>query len=126
MKTTIQSIIKSFGYAFDGIKYAIQTQKNMHIHIFIGLIVLFTSFLVNCSQLEIAILFTIIGLVISLEIMNTAIEVMINLVSPTNQPLAKISKDLGAASVLIAAIVAVIVGLLILFPRLFHLLQLLR
>ena len=74
MKTTLQSIIKSFGYAFDGIKYAIQTQKNMHIHIFIGLIVLFTSFLVNCSQLEIAILFTIIGLVISLEIMNTLSE----------------------------------------------------
>lgn len=113
LKTTL-----SFKYALEGIVYAFRTQKNLRIHIFVAFIIIFLSFLVKCSPLEIAVIVLTIGLVISLELLNTAIEATIDIVSPENRPIAKIAKDLAAASVLIAAISSVIIGLIILEPRL--------
>jgi rRNA maturation RNase YbeY len=121
-KLTIRPDLNSFRYAFDGILYAIRTQKNLRIHLTIALLVTLFSLFLYCSPLEIAILFLTISVVISFELINTAIEATIDLVSPHSQPLAKIAKDLGAAAVLITAICSIIIGGFILGPRLFTLL----
>ena len=121
MKTLINSIIHSFKFALDGIRFALKTQKNLHIHLTIAALVTIASFFLHGSPIEIAILVLTIAVVISLELVNTAIEATIDLVSPHSQPLAKIAKDLGAAAVLIAALFAVIIGVIILVPRLFAL-----
>jgi rRNA maturation RNase YbeY len=121
-KLIIKPDLKSFGYAFDGILYAFRTQKNLRIHLSFAVLVTILSFYLNCSPLEIAILFLTMSVVISFELINTAIEATIDLVSPHSQPLAKIAKDLGAAAVLITAICSIIIGIIILGPKLFSLL----
>ena len=116
MKLLINSILKSFRFALDGIRFALKTQKNLHIHLTIASLVILLSVFLHCSSIEITILLLTIVVVISLELVNTAIEATIDLVSPHSQPLAKIAKDLGAAAVLIAALCSVIIGVIILGP----------
>jgi len=122
MKSLIKSIINSFIFALDGIRFALKTQKNLHIHLTVATLTIISSFFLRCTSMEIAILLLTIAVVITLELVNTAIEATIDLVSPHSQPLAKIAKDLGAAAVLIAALCSVIIGLIILGPKLFSLL----
>lgn len=118
----MNSFFNSIKFAIDGIRFALKTQKNLHFHLTIAGLVIIASFFLHCSSVEITILVLTIAVVISLELVNTAIEATIDLVSPHSQPLAKIAKDLGAAAVLIAALFAVIIGVTILFPKLFALL----
>jgi rRNA maturation RNase YbeY len=122
MKLTIKPDLDSFRYAFDGIVYAFRTQKNIRIHLTVAILVTLLSIFLHCSSAEIAILFITMSMVISLELINTAIEATIDLVSPHSQPLAKIAKDLGAAAVLITAICSIIIGAIILGPKLITLL----
>lgn len=81
-------------------------------------LVIIVSFWLRLAALEWAILFLVIGFVWFAEFLNTALEVIVDLASPVKHPLAKVGKDVGAAAVLIAALVAIIVGLLILGPPL--------
>ena len=118
----MNSFFNSIKFALDGIRFALKTQKNLHFHLTIAGLVIIASFFLQCSSVEITILVLTIAVVISLELVNTAIEATIDLVSPHSQPLAKIAKDLGAGAVLIAALFAVIIGVTILFPKLFALL----
>ena len=118
----MNSFFNSIKFAIDGIRFALKTQKNLHFHLTIAGLVIIASFFLQCNSVEITILLLTIAVVISLELVNTAIEATIDLVSPHSQPLAKIAKDLGAAAVLIAALFAVIIGVTILFPKLFALL----
>ena len=122
MKLLINSIPSSFRFALDGIRFALKTQRNLHTHLTIASLVTLLSIFLHCSSIEITILLLTIVVVISLELINTAIEATIDLVSPHSQPLAKISKDLGAAAVLMAALFSVIIGIIILGPKLFCLL----
>lgn len=122
MKLLINSILNSFRFALDGIRFALKTQRNLHIHLIIAFLVTLFSIFLHCSSIEITILLLTIVVVISLELINTAIEATIDLVSPHSQPIAKIAKDLGAAAVLIAASCSVIIGVIILGPKLFGLL----
>lgn len=113
LKTTL-----SFKYAIEGIVYAFKTQKNFRIHSGVAILVIFLSFLLQCSFQEITAIVLSIGLVISFELINTAIEASIDLITPENKPLAKIAKDLAAAAVLVTAFTAVVIGLLTLGPKL--------
>jgi diacylglycerol kinase (ATP) len=108
----------SFKYAIEGIKYAIRTQRNLRIHFIIAAVVLLLAFYLRCNLLEFAVIILTITLVICFELLNTAIEATIDLVSLINQPLAKIAKDLGAATVLCAAIGSIFIGIVILGPKL--------
>lgn len=109
---------RSFKFAADGLLYAFKTQRNLRIHLFIALLIIIAGIFLQISFLEFSILILTIAVVISMELFNTAIEAGIDLVSPDNQPLAKIAKDLGAAAVLMFALASIIIGLLILGPRL--------
>lgn len=113
-----KSRFRSFGYAFRGWWYVIRTQKNAWIHAVITTVVVIMAFWLKVSALEWAILVLTIALVWSAEFFNTAIEAVVDLASPTHHPLAKTGKDVGAAAVLIAALAAILVGLLILGPPL--------
>lgn len=114
----MQRLIKSFGYAFSGAGYAFGTQLNFKIHCIALLCVLALGWYLNISAQEWLWIVGVSGMVIVAELFNTAIEVLVDLVSPNYHEKAKIVKDVAAAAVLIAAFVAVIVGLIIFFPKL--------
>jgi diacylglycerol kinase len=114
----LQSRARSFRYAFSGWWYVIRTQRNAWIHALISLVVLGLSIWLRLSLQEIAIIVLTIAMVWTAEFLNTALEAVVDLASPQHHPLAKVGKDVGAAAVLIAALAAVVIGLLILGPPL--------
>ena len=109
--------IKSFGYAFKGIKTVFSTEANMKIHILIAILVVICGFFFRISITEWMLCLICFGLVISLEMMNTAIEKTIDLVSPEFHSLAEKAKDAAAGAVLVSAIIAAVVGLIIFIPK---------
>jgi len=109
-----ENVVKSFGYAFAGIWYSIRTQRNAKIHIAIAVILISLAIFLQRSATDIAILVLTFGLVFAAEMSNTAIESMVDLVSPNLHPLAKISKDVAAGAVLVAALAEAVVGFIIL------------
>jgi diacylglycerol kinase (ATP) len=115
----IRSRIASFGHAFHGWEYVIRTQRNAWIHAFFTGVAVALGFWLRIPARDWAPLVIAIAMVWAAEILNTAIEAVVDLASPTHHPLAKVGKDVGAAAVLIAAGAAVIVGLLVLGPPFF-------
>ncbi len=109
---------QSFGHAFRGWGYALRTQPNTWIHALITVAVFLMAFWLRLPMRDWAVLLVMTAVVWAAEFFNTAIEAVVNLVSPDHHPLAKASKDAAAGAVLIAALIAVLVGLLILGPPL--------
>jgi diacylglycerol kinase (ATP) len=105
--------IKSFSYAFQGIKTFFQTQYNAWIHTLAGVCVIVLGIVFKLTIPEWCWLIFAIGLVFITEMLNTAIEFLTDLVSPEYHPLAKKVKDVAAGAVLVAAIIAVIIGVLV-------------
>ena len=111
----------SFKHALDGLVFVLVTQKNAWIHLFATILVVAAGLLLRINLVSWLALILSIGLVWSMEIINTAIEAMVDLLSPQFHPSAKIAKDAGAAAVLFAAITSAIVGLLVFLPAIFNL-----
>ena len=109
----IERIKFSFRNAISGIRTAFETQRNLRIHIAIGILVLTLGIIIQVSTEEFILLLIIILLVIISELFNTAFEFSVDLISPEYNQLAKKVKDIGAAAVLITTIFAVIVGIII-------------
>lgn len=102
----------SFHYAFAGIMYAVRTQPNMRVHLVAAALVLLATLVLRIERIYIiAIVLTIVA-VLALELINTAIEAVVDLLTVAHHPLAKTAKDAAAGAVLIATIGAVIVGYL--------------
>ena len=112
MLNNLRAFFKSFIYAFRGITVAILTQRNLRFHIVALIYVCVLSLFYNLSKYEYMILTIIFVLVISLELVNTAIESVVDLCSPKYNKLAEISKNCAAGAVLVSAIGAVIIGIL--------------
>lgn len=112
------SRIQSFKHAFAGWCYVLRTQRNAWIHLVATLTVIIAGLILRIKTVEWAILAVAIGLVWTAEFVNTALEAVVDLASPEMHPLARVGKDVGAAAVLISAMLAVVVGLLILGPAL--------
>ncbi|WP_026732906.1 diacylglycerol kinase [Fischerella sp. PCC 9605] len=109
----------SFKYAWCGISYAFQTQRNFRIHVVICVLALVMSFFLHLKAVEIAVIGITSGLVLALELLNTAIESVVDLtVKQTYHELAKIAKDCAAGAVLVSALVAILVAGMLLFPPL--------
>ena len=109
--------IRSFGYAFKGIKAVFGNEANMNIHLIMSILVIACGFIFKISITEWMLCIICFGLVISLEMLNSAIENLVNLVSPEQNKIAGKIKDISAGAVLIAAICAAIVGLIIFAPK---------
>lgn len=114
----VRKRVASFGYAFQGWFFALSTQPNTWIHALATVLVVIFAVWLRVTRIEWAILVLCIGGVWAAEFMNTAIEAAIDLASPEHHPLAKAGKDVAAASVLIMAGAAAIVGFIILGPPL--------
>ena len=108
----------SFLFALKGLAHTFRTQLNFRIHLLAVAIVTVCGLALHLPATEWAILALTSGAVLAAEAFNTAIEVLVDLVSPEYHKQAGIVKDVAAGAVLLAAIVAVIVGLLIFVPRL--------
>lgn len=113
----MQNFIKSFRYAFEGIIHAVKTERNFKFHLIATVIVITTGLLSDLTSTEWFIILVLIGGVLSLELLNSAIERVVNLVTMERMPLAKQAKDLAAGAVLIFAIMSAIIGLLIFIPK---------
>ncbi len=118
MKSFFSSRIASFRYAFHGWHYALRTQQNIWIHTAVATAVLVLGLWLRLPTRDWAVLVLTTAIVFTAEFLNTSIEAVVDLASPEIHPLAKIGKDVGAAAVLVAALAAILVGLLILGPPL--------
>jgi diacylglycerol kinase len=111
-------IVRSFGYAFEGLAILLRTQPNFWIHVLAACAALGLGLWLRLSTAELAVLVLTSALVLVVESINTALEALCDLVSPEHHPLVKRAKDVGAAAVLIAAAAAVAVAALLFVPRL--------
>jgi diacylglycerol kinase (ATP) len=108
-------ILRSFHHAFEGIIYATRTEPNMRVHFVIAALVLLATFALRLDRYYLVATITLIALVLSLELMNTAIESIVDLLTVTHHPLAKSAKDAAAGAVLVAAAGAALSGYLIFY-----------
>jgi undecaprenol kinase len=114
------SLIKSFRFALSGLKTAITKGRNFRIQVILGLFAIILGVAFNISNSQWLILILIIAAVLIFELVNTAIEEIVNIVSPEIQERAKIAKDVSAGAVLIASIAAVFIGLFLFLPKIFQ------
>jgi len=111
--------LKKFSHALRGLYVFLETTKNIHLMALIGgaLVAIILGFFFNVSGVEWMMLIFSVGFVFVTEIINTAIEIDIDLTSPEYHPYARDTKDVAAGAVLLATIVAVIIGLIIFLPK---------
>ena len=109
-------IARSFGYAFEGIWTGIRKERNMKIHCVALILVTAAGTLFQITATEWCICLLLFGMVVSLELVNTAVEAVVDLVTEERKPLAKIAKDTAAGAVLFTAIMAAIIGCIIFIP----------
>ena len=115
---TSSNVLKSFKYAFSGISYVLKTSRNFKIQLIFAVTSLMIGFLLQISQSNYVILISTIMSVLILEILNTSIESIVDLVVKKEfSSLAKISKDTSAAAVLLASINSVIIAVYIFVPK---------
>ncbi len=114
---SIKARIKSFSYAFNGIIFCLKTQHNFWVHLTAMIAVIVLGLILNVSKAEWLLLIFAMGLVLCLEIVNTAIEYIVDLLSPEHKKTAGLAKDLAAGAVLVGAITAALIGLIIFTPK---------
>ncbi|OFW57440.1 MAG: diacylglycerol kinase [Actinobacteria bacterium RBG_16_64_13] len=116
-KTTL---LQSFNHAFQGLVHAVRRERNMRFHLAVAVVVLIVSIFLNLSKLELAAVLVAITFVLVAELVNSAIETVVDIVTDEFDPRAKIAKDVAAGAVLVAAINALAVAYLVLADRLTH------
>ncbi len=121
-KFSIRKRVRSFGYAFEGIRTLLRDEHNSRIHLAAMIVAIMLGFALDISATEWCIVALCCGGVLMAEAMNSAIEAIADLVSPEYHPLIKKAKDVGAAGVLMMAIAAATAGLIIFLPQVVRLL----
>lgn len=116
------NLSESFKFAFEGIKVAVIKGRNFRIQIILAILATILGITLKISVTEWLDIAIIITLVLILELINTSIEAIVDLVSPQIQEKAKIAKDVAAAAVLVASIGSVVIGSLIFIPKLLQML----
>lgn len=117
-----KNILYSFKYAFTGIISSIKKERNMKIHISIMILVILLGIILKIQKIEWIICIILFGLVISLEMINTSIEIVVDMVMPNKNENAKNAKDISAGAVLIVAITSLTIGLIIFIPKIYNIL----
>jgi undecaprenol kinase len=113
----VHRISKSFTYAFQGLHTALVQEPNFRIHLVFATCAMILGIVLGLSTLEWIVLVFTIFFVIILELLNTVLEAMVDLVSPDLKPAAKVAKDVSAACVLTAAFMSILVGLMLFVPK---------
>ncbi len=108
-----KSLLESFNFAFEGIVHVMRAERNLRIHFAIALGVIIAAVAFDVTRLELVALLLAIAFVLIAEMLNSALEAVVDLITPDLAPLAKIAKDVAAGAVLIATVTAVAVGYLV-------------
>jgi len=116
---SIKKRIKSFGYSLAGIRQFVKTQHNAWLEIGVALLVIIAGFVLQVEAIEWCFLLFAIGFVLVCEAFNTAIEFLVDLVSPQQNKLAGAVKDIAAGAVLLSACTAAAIGLIVFIPYIF-------
>jgi len=114
---SIRARLRSFGFAMEGLFFFFRYEHNAWIHLVATIIVLLAGWLFKLTALEWVAVLMAVGMVIISEIINTAIEKIMDHLSPDVHPAVKVVKDLASAAVLVAAVIAVVIGLVIFVPK---------
>ena len=115
-KFSLPKLFKSFLYASKGIVNLLKTEQNARVHLIYAILVAVLAYILSISRIEAIILFFAVVLVAAMEITNTAIEKLLDIVKPENSAAAEFIKDAMAGAVLISAIIALAVTVLIFLP----------
>jgi len=115
MNTKLRKLRDSFRYALRGLRYCVRGERNLRIHLTAAVFVLWLSHFYGFSGAEYAVLFFAIGLVLVAELMNTAVEVLVDLHTQSYHALARVAKDVAAAGVLLSAGTSACVGVALLW-----------
>lgn len=110
--------LRSFGYAWKGIRCCVGKEQNLSFHLIAAVLTVTAGFLLDITRADWMIVILCIGVVIAAELFNTAIEKLVDLVSPQRQPVAGQVKDIAAGAVLVCAATAAIIGLIVFIPYL--------
>ena len=116
------SFNENLGHALDGIEYTINHERNFKIELFFAIVVTIMSFILKVSIIEWGILVLVISMVLALEMINTAIERCVDLVTKEYKELAKNAKDIAAGAVLVMSMFSVVIGIIIFLPKIINLL----
>lgn len=119
----IKSRITSFKNAFEGLRYALRTQKNAWIHLLATIIAIILGIWLKIDLIEWALIILCFAIVWGAELFNTSIETVFDLISEDHSPRIKIGKDLGAGAVLVASVAALIISFIIFLPKIIPLLK---
>jgi len=118
------NLFVSFKYAWAGLSYAFETQRNFRIHLIIGMVAIALAVCFHLQAIEIAVISLTSGLVLVMELLNTAIESVVDLtVKQSYHELAKIAKDCAAGAVLVSALTAILVAGALLLPPMLALIK---
>ena len=118
------NLLVSFKYAWAGVSYAFQTQRNFRVHVGVGILAVGLGMFFHLKPVEMAVIGLTSGLVLVMELLNTAIESVVDLTVEQNyHELAKIAKDCAAGAVLVSALAALLVAGMLLLPRMLELIQ---
>lgn len=109
---------ESFYHAFEGLSHVIWTQRHVRTQLIMVMLVLLTAYVMKLQQFQVLFLLSAVSAVLIAELFNSAIEVVVNMITESYHPLAKIAKDVAAAGVLIATMYAFLVGVTVFFPLL--------
>ena len=116
MKYDLKKQLRSFGYAWKGIQSCVGKEQNLSFHLIAAMAVIKAGIVLGITRTEWIMVVMCIGTVIAAELFNTAIEKLVDLVSPERHPVAGQVKDIAAGAVLICAVAAAIIGLIIFIP----------
>lgn len=119
-------LIRSFGYALAGVSYCYKKEMNFRIHIFFAVATIITAAMLTVSLLDWIIITGCTGMVISLEMINTAIEKLCDIVSAERRPQIKVIKDISAGAVLMAAFGSACIGIIIFLPKFLTVIKLIK
>lgn len=112
-----QSLASSFKHAGEGILHGIKAERNMKIHVGIMCLVILLGRMVHLSQVEWYVCIILFAMVIGLELVNCAVEAVVDMVTEVRHPLAKVAKDTAAGAVLVCAISAIMIGCMLFIPK---------
>ena len=115
-----KTIKDSFIHAYEGINYTVTKERNMHIHVSIASLVVVSGAIFRISYIEWLICLVLIAIVMSLELINTAVEAVVDMITTKQDHMAKVAKDAAAGAVLISSIISAIIGIIIFLPKIFE------
>ncbi|WP_165996777.1 diacylglycerol kinase family protein [Bacillus sp. Cs-700] len=122
-RSRLVRFLRSFLYASQGFRYLIKNEQNFLFHLLAGFVVIIAGLVLELPIIKMCVLLTVIGIMLSLEALNTGIERTVDLITEEEHPIAKVAKDVSAAAVFLFAVISVIIGVLLFFEPIAQLFQ---